>query len=162
MKNPTELLKEEHQAVLAKLDALEGAINDLEHREKISASLKELTSFFDTEFWLHFDKEEQALFPEFDGFMPRGVGPLAVMLEEHEVLRRTNELMQEAVARYLDDDDSAATLQTIRQHGMHFIEFLRGHISKEDGILFRMAEMHLTPSQNEKVARLFAEMEKKG
>ncbi len=156
MKTPTEILKAEHQAVLGKLDALEGAVNDLEHREKVSASLRELTAFFDTEFWVHFDKEEQALFPEFDSFMPRGAGPLAAMIEEHEVLRKTNAVMQPAVASYLDHDDSAETRQTIIQNGMHFIEFLRAHIAKEDSLLFSMAEMHLNPGQNEKVVKLFA------
>jgi hemerythrin-like domain-containing protein len=52
-------------------------------------------------------------------------------------------------------------LQAIKQYGMHFIEFLRGHITKEDGLLFRMAEMHLTPVQNEKVVKLFPEIEKR-
>ena len=34
-------------------------------------------------------------------------------------------------------------------------------VKQDDGILFRMAEMHLTPVQNEKVARLFPEVEKR-
>ncbi|MDP2731197.1 MAG: hemerythrin domain-containing protein [Dehalococcoidales bacterium] len=160
MKKPTELLKEEHQGVLQKLDALEDVINNLEHKEKASARLKELTSFFDTDFWVHFDKEGKALFPEFDNFMPRGAGPLAVMMDEHEVLRETNVVVHEAVTRYLDDDDSAAVIQVIRQNGTHFIEFLRNHIFKEDSILFRMAEMHLQQAQNERVIRLFAEIER--
>jgi hemerythrin-like domain-containing protein len=43
----------------------------------------------------------------------------------------------------------------------HFIGFLRSHISKEDGLFFVMAEMHLNECQKEKVVRLFAEIEKK-
>lgn len=162
MKNPTELLKEEHEQVGKKLDALERVINNLEQRDQVQSELKELALFFAVEFWVHFDKEEKALFPEFDGFIPRGVGPLAVMLDEHEVIRNTNDMLQEAVARYLDHDDSDETRRAIRQNGTHFIEFLRGHIVKEDGILFRMAEMHLTPAQNEKVVRLFSDIEKAG
>lgn len=135
-KKPTELLREEHQAVLEKLDALEGII------------------------WVHFDKEEKALFPEFDNFMPRGSGPLAVMMDEYEVLRKTNVVMQDAIARYLNHDDSARVIQSIRQNGTHFIEFLRNHIFKEDNILFMMADMHLYQRQNEKVVKLFAEIEK--
>lgn len=160
MKEPTELLKEEHQAVLEKLDALEGVIDNLDQREKISGKLKELTSFFDTDFWVHFDKEEKALFPEFDGFMPRGSGPLAVMIEEHEVLRKTNAVMQEAVTRYLSHADDAETRRTIAEKGTHFIDFLRNHIFKEENILFRMAAMHLKQTQNEKVVKLFSEMDR--
>lgn len=87
---PTDILKEEHKSALQKLDALEDLIGNLNQKERISVELKELTSFFDTDFWMHFDKEEKALFPEFDNFMPRGSGPLAVMIEEHEVLRKTH------------------------------------------------------------------------
>ena len=160
MKNPTELLKEEHQNVLEKLNSLERVINNLGEKEEISAELKELAAFFDIDFWVHFDKEEQALFPEFDSFMPHGAGPLAVMINEHEVLRETNGVMQKAIASYLNGDDSPETRQIITQNGMHFIEFLRSHIVKEDGILFRMADMHLTQTQNERVVKLFSEIEK--
>ncbi len=158
-KKPTELLKEEHQAVLRKLTALETDISHLNERAEISAELKELASFFETEFWTHFDKEEKALFPEFDNFMPRGVGPLAVMLQEHEVLRDTNEVMQEGIAKYLSGADDAETRQIITQNGSHFVDFLRQHIRKEDGILFAMADMHLTSQQMEKITALFAKID---
>ena len=159
-KKPTEMLKDEHQAVLKKLDAFDKIIGRLEKREDL-AELKDLAAFFKTEFWGHFDKEEQALFPEFDSFMPHGAGPIAVMLEEHRVLRDTNDIMQEAITRYLDGADDAATRKIIVDNVSHFIGFLRSHINKEDGILFAMADMHLDQRQNDKVARLFLEMDKR-
>ena len=158
-KKPTEMLKEEHQAVLGKLTDLEGIIGRLDKRQDL-AELKELAAFFETEFWTHFDKEEQALFPEFDSFMPHGAGPIAVMMEEHIVLRNTNGVMQEAIKRYLNGAGDAATRKTITDNVSHFINFLRSHINKEDGILFMMADMHLDQKQMEKVARLFQEMDK--
>jgi hemerythrin-like domain-containing protein len=160
--DPAELLKGEHTAVLQKLGMMETAIRNLERRERVSAVLKELMAFFASDFWLHFDKEEKALFPEFDNFMPRGVGPLAAMLDEHELIRGTNELLQEAVARYLEGDDTVETRNVIIEKGLHFVEFLRGHIAKEDGLFARMVELHLGPRQNERVVRLFAEMEQAG
>src|SRR3989304_1532668 len=159
MKKPTEMLKEEHQAVLGKLTDLEGIIGRLDKRQDL-AELKELAAFFETEFWTHFDKEEQALFPEFDSFMPHGAGPIAVMMEEHIVLRNTNEGMQEAIKRYLNGAGDAATRKTITDNVRHFINFFRSHINKEEGILFMMADMHLDQKQMEKVARLFQEMDK--
>ncbi len=161
MNSPVEILKQEHQGVLEKLKTLEWAFNNLDHRDQITPKLRELASFFQVEFWVHFDKEEKALFPEFDNFMPRGVGPIAAMISEHEVLRDTNEEMQKAIAHYLDLNDSPDDRQAIKQYGIHFIEFLRSHINKEDAILFRMAEMHLTASQNEKVVKLFPEVERR-
>ena len=93
--------------------------------------------------------------------MPHGAGPIAVMLEEHRVLRDTNEVMQEAIKRYLNGADDAETKQIVKEKVSHFIEFLRAHINKEDGILFAMAEMHLDQRQMEKVARQFQEMDKR-
>src|SRR3972149_1431779 len=152
-KKPTEMLKDEHQAVLKKLTALEGIIGRLDKRVDLP-ELKELAAFFESEFWGHFDKEEKALFPEFDSFMPHGAGPIAVMLQEHVVLRDTNDVMQEAIKRYLGGAGDAETKRIIKQNGSHFIDFLRQHINKEDGILFMMADMHLDQRQMEKVARL--------
>ncbi len=154
-KKPTEILKDEHKDVLQKLGDLEEVINRLHERGAVAAQLKDMASFFDTDFWVHFDKEEKALFPEFDNFMPRGSGPLAVMMEEHEVLRKTNAVMQAAVTRYLNHADDAETRRTITENGMHFIGFLREHIYKEDNILFIMADMHLNADQEERVLKLF-------
>lgn len=159
-KKPTQLLKEEHTAVLQKLTRMEEIFRNLDKREAVSSDLKELAAFFKAEFWTHFDKEERALFPEFDNFMPRGAGPLAVMLDEHEVLRNTNDIMQEGIERYLGGDEGAETKRTIVQSGSHFIDFLRSHINKEDGILFAMADMHLSQAQNEKVVRLFQQLDR--
>ena len=65
-KKPTELLKEEHENVLQKLDALEVVIGHLDRKEEVFPRLKELASFFQTDFWVHFVKEEEALFPELE------------------------------------------------------------------------------------------------
>jgi hemerythrin-like domain-containing protein len=157
---PVEVLKEEHTHVLGKLEALEGIFKRLDQKEAVASDLAGLISFFKADFWLHFDKEEQALFPEFDNFMPRGVGPLAVMMEEHQVLRNTNEILQRAVAAYLGSASNPETTRTIIESGSHFIEFLRSHINKEDHILFSMAEMHLNQNQNQKVLKLFNDIEK--
>ena len=157
---PADILSREHEAVLKKLDALEQCLNHLDKKEEIAAELSELTAFFNTDFWVHFEKEEQAFFPEFDNFMPHGVGPLAAMRDEHDMLHNTEEMFAEAVAAYLHNDDSAQTKQSILQYGAHFIDTLRSHITKENGLFPTMAEMHLGPRQNERVLSLFAELER--
>ena len=158
-KRPTELLKDEHRAVLQKLTALEKVFASLDKKEVISAELKELTSFFKTDFWVHFTKEEEALFPEIETFMPRNAGPLGVMLMEHEDLRKTNDQIQQATDEYLGGFTGEATRGKLRERGSHFISVLRDHINKEDNILFMMADMHLDQQQIDKVARLFHEIE---
>ncbi len=161
-KKPTEILKEEHQNVLQKLDMLEEVISHLDKKETISAKLEELASFFKTEFWVHFTKEEEALFPEIEKFIPRESGPVGVMLIEHEELRNTNTEFQRAVDVYLRDADNLETKGMIQEYGTHFIGVLRDHIDKENNILFMMADMHLGQTQIDKVIKLFYEIEKKG
>ncbi len=159
-KKPTEILKEEHENVLQKLDALEEVISHLDKKEEISAKLKELASFFSTDIWIHFTKEEEALFPEIEKFMPRESGPLGVMLIEHEDLRNTNTELQPAIDEYFRDSDNLEVTGRIQKYGAHFIGVLRDHINKENNILFMMADMHLDQTQIDKVIKLFGEIEK--
>ena len=159
-KKPTEILKEEHGNVLRKLGALEEAISHLNRKEEISAELGELAAFFKTDFWIHFAKEEEALFPEIEKFIPRDSGPTGMMLIEHEELRSTNTEFQSAIEVYFRDADNLEAKGMIQRYGTHFIEFLRDHIDKEDNILFMMADMHLDQTQIDKVIKLFHEIEK--
>ena len=142
-KKPTELLSEEHKHVLGKLDTMEKVIGNLAQKDQVFAELKELSSFFDTEFWVHFTKEEEALFPEIERFIPREGGPTGMMWIEHEDLRNTNTMMQQAINTYLSDSATIETEGMIQRHGAHFIGTLREHIDKENNILFMMADMHL-------------------
>ena len=159
-KSPTQLLSDDHRAVLRKLDALEKIYGNLDKKDQVSAELKDLTEFFKTEFWVHFTKEEDALFPEMETFIPRNAGPIGVMLMEHDDLRKTNDIIQKAVTDYLGGDNSEATKKTLQEHGGHFIELLKNHIDKEDNILFMMANMHLSQAQMDKINGLFATIEK--
>ncbi len=161
-KKPTEILREEHERVLQKLDTLEEVIGNLDKKEEIAARLKELASFFGTDFWIHFTKEEEALFPEIEKFMPRESGPLGIMLMEHEDLRSTNSKIQPAIELYLGNSGDSAAERVIREQGTHFVGLLRDHITKENNILFMMADMHLDQAQIDKVSKLFAEIEISG
>lgn len=156
---PTDILKNEHKEVLKKLDALEDVFRRLDDKEAVTSQLEELTSFFNTDFWIHFSKEEEALFPEIEKFIPREGGPTGMMLIEHEDLRNTNVEIQKAVSQYLGGSESEETKQAIQRHGNIFIGTLRPHIEKEDNMLFMMADMHMDEAQIETVLRRFEELE---
>lgn len=156
---PTDLLKADHQDVLAKLQDLRRVIDGLDEPDAILSDLKELGSFFETEIWTHFAKEEQALFPEIERFLPREKGPTGQMLREHEDLRKTNERFQSGVAGYLEDPGDAQAAAQIQESGRYIIELLGDHIHKEDNVLFKMADMHLSEEQNRRVLDRFAEVE---
>lgn len=157
---PTEMLRQEHQKVLSKLDALESIIGQLGKKEADSGQLKEAAAFFKTDFWIHFTKEEEALFPHLDEFIQRDGGPVGMMLLEHEDLRNTNTELQQAVTEYLGGSDNRDCEEAIRKHGSHFIGVLREHIDKEDNIVFMMAEMHLDETVMGEISQLFESIEK--
>ncbi len=158
VEKPTDQLREEHSSVLKKLNLLESILLNPERETEALRELRELAGFFQTDFWLHFDKEEQALFPEMGRFTPVDRGPVGVMLREHEELRNSNGHFQSAVADFLAGADTAS-IPRMKEHGTHFIWMLRDHINKEDNMLFLMAENMLDDRQKLNVSKLFSEIE---
>lgn len=156
---PTQILKEEHQRVLEKLGTMEELLRRLEQKKAVATELSRLASFFQKDFWLHFDKEDLALFPELGNYIPRDAGPLQMMFIEHEELRNINELFQHALSDYLKGGDSPLTRETIRKAGMNFIGSLRSHINNENGMMFTLANAHLTQEQEDDIVRVFAQIE---
>ena len=142
-----------------KLNVMECLLGNLEQKGKIAPALKELADFFKKDFWLHFDKEDLALFPKLGNYIPRNVGPLQMMFIEHEDLRNTNEVFQYALSDYFEDDDNPLTKETIRKAGIDFIRGLRGHIDKENAMMFTLANVHLTKEQEDDVMRIFAQID---
>ena len=111
--------------------------------------------FMKYDIWAHFIKEEEALFPEIEKFIPRDDGPTGVMLEEHEDLRKTNERFQVALARLNENASDVEASDVVKREGQHIISVLRPHIDKEDNILFMMVDMHLDSDQNRAILELF-------
>ena len=145
-KSPMEILRKEHDAVLKVLDALEGSI-----RKKDTASSQKSIKLLESEFNRHsLDKEEKALFPEIEKFIPREGGPTGMMIMEHEDL-------VDSIKRFKEELKSGNAERT----GMHIIDLLRQHISKENNILFMMAEMHLDEKQKSAILKKFEKFDSK-
>jgi hemerythrin-like domain-containing protein len=156
---PTDLLREEHADVLGKLSRLEGIVLDPARTAETLGELRDLSGFFQTEFWLHFDKEEQALFPQMARYIPIDRGPVGVMLREHEELRNSNGHLQAAIADYLAGEDSGDSAARMKEHGTHFIWMLRDHINKEDNMLFMIAEDVLDSRAKSIVSKAFSDID---
>ncbi|OGV98363.1 MAG: hypothetical protein A3I04_06930 [Nitrospinae bacterium RIFCSPLOWO2_02_FULL_39_110] len=160
MSRPTEILSNDHKLVLTKLNVMEQSINDIKSpgAKKILADLKE---FFEKDVKLHFVKEEEALFPEIEKFIPRDAGPVGVMLMEHEDLYKYEGNFFKGVALWLKDDNNMEAIKLIKENGRSYINLLREHIYKEDNMLFMMADMHLEDSQINEIMRKFEELDRK-
>lgn len=137
----TGILRAEHRQILLVVDALADELDTLEtgSRPDDTQRLSDCVEFFrlyaDA---CHHAKEENLLFHELeDAGMPGDQGPIAVMLEEHRQARALVAVMAEALAA---GTAAGAVRHTFRTAAFAYIDLIRSHIGKEDGILFEIAD----------------------
>jgi len=87
----------------------------------------------------HHAKEEDVLFVALvHNGMPEKQSPIEAMLMEHDQGRAHVRGMEDAALRALDGE--AGQIPVLAAHAHGYIELLRGHIQKEDDILYPLAE----------------------
>jgi len=128
--NISQYLTEEHRKCDSVYADVEKMVNEgeWENAEKLFKEFKEKTL-------LHFQKEEDILFPEFEQKTGIVMGPTQVMRMEHNQARELMERMEEALKNknkeeFLSLGESLMIL--IQQHNM-----------KEEQILYPMSDQHL-------------------
>ena len=159
MSRPTEILSNDHKVVLEKLKLMEQTINNLKSTN-VKNVLTDLKTFLRKEADLHFKKEEAALFPEMEKFIPRDESPIGQMLLEHEDLYKYEDNFIRGVDLFSKDESNGEAQKLIRENGNSFINLLREHIYKEDNMLFMMADMHLEEDQINAIMKKFEELDK--
>jgi hemerythrin-like domain-containing protein len=158
----TDILKREHRAIESVLDSLERASQAVKGGREVPAwvvadGLDFIRSFADR---CHHGKEEGRLFPLFGerGLPARG-GPIQMMLIEHQEGRK---YVRQAAAGYekwvAGDAEAGAAMAGALQS---YIELLRGHIYKEDNILYPMGDGLITPEDDRLLVKQFDEVEEK-
>ncbi len=165
MKTATEILRNEHDAILRMLDATEEVAQRLGRREHVEPKiLEDLLEFFrlfaDR---CHHGKEEDLLFPMLEKKgMPRGGGPIGVMLMEHDRGRGFVRQMAQEIKPYAAGNADAG--KNWAAAAIQYVDLLREHIAKENEVLFVMAERMLSDAEQQELARAFedAEVEKMG
>lgn len=138
---PTETLMHEHQIILLGIGAAEREASHIAatgqiHADRIEQMLDLFPNFADR---CHHAKEEKLLFVRMgERGMPAQGGPVAVMLQEHEMGRRFLRAAAEALPGARAGD--AAAIAQVRDALGGYARLLRAHIGKEDNILFPMAD----------------------
>jgi hemerythrin-like domain-containing protein len=89
--------------------------------------------------------------------MPLEAGPLAVMLHEHELGRSAVRAIAEALERVKRGEPGAGP--DLAEALLGYVELLRNHISKEDNVLFPMADRILPADEQGDIAVLFDKVE---
>jgi hemerythrin-like domain-containing protein len=84
----------------------------------------------------HLDIEERLIFPQLTEKMPgAALGPIPVMLAEHEQMKALLEAMDEAARE--------ASTQRVLNLGDTLLMFTQQHNSKEEGVLYPLCEQVL-------------------
>jgi hemerythrin-like domain-containing protein len=139
--NPIEKLMQEHRHILKAVELLEKGAAALEKGEDISPlffrnAIDFVRNYADR---YHHAKEEEILFVRLGevGFSPE-MGPVAVMLYEHDQGRGFISGLANATDIYASGDKSA--VGDIVKYSISYATLLRQHIQKEDMVLYPMAE----------------------
>ena len=176
--NVTQVMVDEHKLILRMIGLVEK-----------NTELLEQGKFRNWQFYLdavdfirnyadhfHHAKEEDVLFTELiKNGMPEKQSPIEAMQMEHDQGRAHVRAMEDAAQKALDGETGQATI--IAEHAKGYAELLRGHIEKENDILYPLAERVLpedvrngmlsayevagarTPGLEEKYKRLVEEYE---
>ncbi len=157
----TDSLREEHEVIERMLAVLEAAGARVAGGEEVSpqvflSAIDFVRNFADG---CHHHKEEEALFPALVARgMPKEGGPVGVMLMEHDEGRRLIRELDAAVGRLAGGDREAAA--DVGEAVREYVALLRGHIDKENGVLFPMADRLLTAEQQQALSDSFERIER--
>ena len=151
-------LSKDHNEVLEILETFYQTIEKIEDGKATDRrNIENILRFFNSKFWLHFDKEEQTVFPELSMYIGGGgkpSGPVVVMLDEHQVLRESNKRMQSAYKDFETDSN------IFTSEARNFTGLLRQHIKMEEEMLFPMADSSLDHSLDDEWLKVFELIEK--
>ncbi len=112
--------------------------------------------FFHAVVLAHIQKEERILFPALEAFLPREIGPLAVLRGEHEDFLTQFARMQEAGKLLSEGSTEPRVCQQFESASRAIIQLFHDHIYKEDRVLFPMVARLLGPERD---AYLHSQME---
>ncbi len=156
----TEILMDEHRVIERVLTSLDTAAGRIERGEPVRAGFFLDAADFVKGFadGCHHRKEEGVLFEAMvEAGLPRQVGPIAVMLAEHEQGRAYTRGMREAAGRWAAGEQAARA--QVAENARGYVTLLRQHISKEDHVLFPMADQVIPSSAQEQVVEDFERIE---
>lgn len=128
----------EHDVFISQLQVIEDLTRGGADVASVVAAIRTLAA----PLLAHAENEERALFPDLEPSMGGEGGPLAVLTEEHHVLhgqldRMTGEPPRWELEQVLDA----------------FLRVLRGHIEKEEDVLFPAAAQLIDDSRLERMDR---------
>jgi hemerythrin-like domain-containing protein len=144
MGKATDDLRREHDVILSVLEIAEDVVKNKTHTEDAKLKFGNEFIYFLSVFTdrCHHGKEEGHLFPTMinKGF-PNHDGPIGVMMQEHI----NGRAMVKEMRSYVDQKDLIGLVQTVAEYTV----FIRNHISKENNLIFPMADKYLSSEEQD-------------
>ena len=138
----TTSLRRDHELIEKVIKSMEATLQLLNDGKQIPESILLPVIDFTKNFTdvCHHSKEEKSLFPALEqAGLPRNMGPVAMMLMDHERSREIGNAMEESAKEYLSSGESAKLINDMCLYVDHITE----HLWKENNKLFMMAEARL-------------------
>jgi hemerythrin-like domain-containing protein len=154
----TASLRRDHELIEKVIKAMESTIQLLNDGKQIPEFILLPVIDFSKNFTdvCHHSKEEKSLFPALEqAGLPTNMGPIAMMLIDHQRSREIGTEMEASAKEYLSSGDSTKLVNDMQQYVEHITE----HLWKENNKLFMMAEARLQ-YVSEKVDNELTEIEK--
>jgi hemerythrin-like domain-containing protein len=154
----TASLRRDHELIEKVIKAMESTIQLLNDGKQIPEFILLPVIDFSKNFTdvCHHSKEEKSLFPALEqAGLPTTMGPIAMMLIDHQRSREIGTEMEASAKEYLTSGDSTKLVSDMQQYVEHITE----HLWKENNKLFMMAEARLQ-YVSEKVDKELTEIEK--
>lgn len=140
-------LKAEHPSLLKKLDGLLALTEELEREANIQSRFKDLKTMvevFKAELDPHSEREEGVLFPMMGEYIGTASGPIAVMEYEHDQAKNLiRTFLEKAGHSKLSAEEMKNASELVKNACLILIE----HFSKEENVLFPMAEKMLSDDE---------------
>jgi len=138
----TESLRRDHELIEKVIKAMQSTIELLNDKKQIPESILLPVIDFSKNFTdvCHHTKEEKSLFPALEeSGMPTNMGPIAMMLIDHQRSREIGNEMEKSAKEYLSSGNSEKLIADMQLYVDHITE----HLWKENNKLFMMAEARL-------------------
>jgi len=145
-------LLDEHRCFERTLAALDFMLAAAKNPQPVSASAwmaaVELVRSLNAAAQLHVQKEEQVLFLELENFLPREMGPLAVLRGEHHDLAREAATLLSAAEALAAAGHVPDVVEQFDRAGRNLLRLVRDHFYKEERVLFPMVARFLSPERD--------------
>lgn len=152
----SEELMNEHEGILHGITILEKMTNLVDAHASVSLadieSMIEFLSLFADK--CHHGKEEGILFPAMEKYgIPNERGPIGQMLLEHVEGRKFIQGLRASIS------DGCLNASPFVSNARGYINLLRAHIQKENGVLFPLGDKAIPEAEQQKILKAFDEHE---